>query len=187
MTLKSILTVTILALSSTVSAEHFLKLTQNPLTKNKSTLTNTHKNKEYIMLTLAQANQMIEAAFLEGKKNNFKPLTVAVLDAGGAIKVLQKQDGASLLRTEIAIGKAWGALGLGEHSRTIQKMAEERPLFITSLMNVSQGRLVPVAGGLLIANMQGDLIGAIGISGDTLDHDEQCAFVGIAAAGFKPL
>ncbi len=138
------------------------------------------------MLTLAQANQLIEGALLEAQKQQFKPLTVAVLDSGGRLKAFQKQDGASLLREDIAIGKAWGALGLGEHSRKIQKMAEERPLFISSLMSASQGRLVPVAGGLLIANNQDELIGAIGVTGDTSDHDEQCALAGIVAAGFKP-
>ena len=138
------------------------------------------------MLTLAQANQLIDGVFLEGKKQQFKPLTVVVLDSGGHIKAFQKQDGASLLRADIALGKAWGALGLGEHSRTIQKMAEERPLFISSLMSASQGRLVPVAGGVLIANTQGELVGAVGVTGDTSDHDEQCALAGIATIGLKP-
>lgn len=138
------------------------------------------------MLTLEQANQMIAAVLLEGQRQGFKPLSAAVLDVGGHLKAFQKQDGASLLRADIALGKAWGALGLGEHSRTIQKMAEERPLFITSLMNAAQGRLIPVAGGVLIANGQGELIGAIGVTGDSSEHDEQCALAGIMAVGLKP-
>ena len=137
-------------------------------------------------LTLSIANQIIEAAFAEGATRRLKPLTAVILDVGGNLKSLQKQDGASLLRTEIALGKAWGALGIGDHSRSLQKMAEERPLFVTSLMNASNGRLIPVAGGVLIGNTNGELLGAIGITGDTSDNDELCAMAGIAAVHLIP-
>ena len=137
-------------------------------------------------LTLSIANQIIEAAFAEGATRRLKPLTAVILDVGGNLKSLQKQDGASLLRTEIALGKAWGALGIGDHSRSLQKMAEERPLFVTSLMNASNGRLIPVAGGVLIGNTNGELLGAIGITGDTSDNYELCAMAGIAAVHLIP-
>ncbi len=139
-----------------------------------------------MFISLETANQIIAAAFAEGKKLGLKPLTAVLLDEGGNLKSLQKQDGASLMRPDIAIGKAWGALAIGDHSRSLQKMAEERPHFVTSLMNTSHGRIIPAAGGVLIADNEGTLLGAIGITGDTSDNDERCALAGIAAVLLKP-
>lgn len=136
-------------------------------------------------ISLKNADIMIDAAFAEGIKNKFKPLTAVVLDCGGHIIALKRQDGASLLRPDIALGKAWGALGLGVSSRDIQNMAKERPTFVDSLIAMSNGKCVPAAGGVLIGNQQGELVGAMGITGDLSDHDEQCVMAGIQAAGFS--
>ncbi|GLR54842.1 heme-binding protein [Shinella yambaruensis] len=134
-------------------------------------------------LTLAAANTIIAAALEAGAKAGFKPLTVAVLDAGGHLKAFQKQDGASMLRYEIAFGKAYGSLAVGMGSRWLDKNAKERPHFIEGLTAVSGGRIVAVPGGVLIRDAAGTLLGAVGVTGDTSDNDEICAVAGIEAAG----
>jgi uncharacterized protein GlcG (DUF336 family) len=133
-------------------------------------------------LTLAAANSIIAAALEAGAEAGFKPLTVAVLDAGGHLKAFQKQDGASMLRYEIAFGKAYGALAVGMGSRWLDKNAKERPHFIEGLTAVSGGRIVAVPGGVLIRDAAGTLLGAVGVTGDTSDNDEICAVAGIKAA-----
>ena len=134
-------------------------------------------------LTLAVANSIIAAALEAGAQAGLKPLTVAVLDAGGHLKAFQKQDGASILRYEIAFGKAYGSLAVGMGSRWLDKNAKERPHFIQGLTAVSGGRIVAVPGGALIRDAAGALLGAVGVTGDTSDNDEICAVAGIKAAG----
>jgi len=134
-------------------------------------------------LSLDQANTIIQAAMAHGAETECKPLTVAVLDAGGQLKAFQRQDGSSLMRPEIAFGKAWGALGMGMASRALAQVAAERPAFMQSLTAASGGRLIPVPGGVLVRDDSGTVIGAVGITGDTSDKDEACALAGIEAAG----
>lgn len=134
-------------------------------------------------ISLDQANTLIAAAFAEGKKLGLKPLTVAVTDAGGHLIALQRQDGSSTMRPQIALGKIGGALGLGVSSRKIGDMAAERPSFVASLGPVSPHGVIPAAGGVLIVDADGLPIGAVGVTGDTSDHDELCAYAGIKAAG----
>lgn len=136
-------------------------------------------------ITLANANTMIDAALARAADLKLKPLGVAVLDAGGHLIAFQRQDGASLLRQQIATGKAFGALAVGQSSRALGKIAVERPHFFTGLSGVSNGRVVPVPGGVLVRDPAGEIIGAVGISGDTSDNDELCAVAGIEAAGFS--
>ena len=135
-------------------------------------------------LTLAKANTIIETAFAKAAELELKPLGVSVLDAGGHLVAFQRQDGASFLRHEIGAGKAFGALSLGTGSRTVAKTAIERPHFMQGLSGVSGGRVVPVPGGVLIRAKSGEILGAVGISGDTSDNDEAAAIAGIEAAGF---
>jgi uncharacterized protein GlcG (DUF336 family) len=116
----------------------------------------------------------------------FHPQTVAILDAGGHIKVIKRSDGASLMRPEIAYGKAWGVLGMGFGGRDLARRAEKAPAFFTALNAVSNGRMVPVAGGVLIKDTNGEIVGSVGISGDDSDNDEICAVAGIVAAGLIP-
>ncbi|GAA2887150.1 uncharacterized protein GlcG (DUF336 family) [Aminobacter niigataensis] len=135
-------------------------------------------------LTLAKANAIIAAAFAKAQDAKMKPLSVAVLDAGGHLIAFQKQDGSSMLRFEIASGKAYGALAVGMGSRWLDTIAKERPHFMEGLNAVSGGRIVPVPGGVLIRTASGALLGAVGITGDTSDNDELAAISGIEAAGF---
>jgi uncharacterized protein GlcG (DUF336 family) len=134
-------------------------------------------------ITLAQASTIIDAALKTGRDNKFLPLVVAVLDAGGHLVAYKREDKSGILRFEIAFGKAWGALGMGLGSRTLAGRAPKQPAFFTALASVSGGRLIPGPGGVLIRDQAGDIIGAVGISGDVADNDEKCAIAGIQAAG----
>ena len=136
-------------------------------------------------LSLATARVIIDAAMAAGRKHGFKPLTVAVLDAGGATIALDRADGSSPLRPKIAHGKAHGCLMLGMGGRAIFARAEQQPFFIQSINALSEGALVPVPGGVLIRDGAGAAIGAVGITGDTSDNDEICAVAGVEAAGLK--
>ncbi|MDP3523339.1 MAG: heme-binding protein [Hoeflea sp.] len=137
-------------------------------------------------LTLAKALRIITAALAKGKDLGLKPLAVVVLDAGGHVKAFQRQDGASMMRFEIASGKAYGALALGVGSRWLNAQAETRPHVLEGLSAVSGGKIVAIPGGVLIRDRKGAIIGAVGITGDTSDNDEIAAIAGIEAAGFTP-
>jgi uncharacterized protein GlcG (DUF336 family) len=134
-------------------------------------------------LTLDHADRIVTVALDKGRELGLAPLTVVVLDAGGHMVCVKRQDRSGILRVEIANGKAWGALGMGFGSRELAERSSKAPAFFTALAAASQGRMVPVPGGVLIRATQGDVVGAIGISGDTSDNDEACAVAGIEAAG----
>lgn len=136
-------------------------------------------------VTLAQATTIVDVALKNGRDTSCAPLTVAVLDAGGHMVAFKREDKSGILRYDIAYGKAWGALGMGFGSRELGDRAAKNPVFFGVLATVSQGRLVPVPGGVLIKDASGAVLGAVGISGDTSDKDEACAVAGIEAAGLK--
>jgi uncharacterized protein GlcG (DUF336 family) len=136
-------------------------------------------------LTLAQANTIIAAALAKGRALKLAPLTVVVLDAGGHLVAAQREDRSGILRVQIATAKAYGALGMGCGSRELFERATKTPAFITALGPVSEGRMMPVPGGVLVLDAQGEVLGAVGISGDLSDRDEECALAGIAAAGLR--
>ena len=137
-------------------------------------------------LTLTQANALIEAALAKGAELGLKPLTVAIHDAGGHLIACQRQDGASNMRVKLAGGKACGALALGVSSRTIGEMALDRPHFVASLHTMSEGGMVPAAGGVIVCDVEGTILGAIGVTGDTSDNDEACALAAIESLGLTP-
>ena len=120
-------------------------------------------------LTLDKANVIADQTLAKARDAKYRPMCVAVLDEGGCLKVLKREDAASILRPDIAIGKAWGAVGMGESSRSLSERLKERPAFLGALSVMSQGKVVPVAGGVLI--MDGadgnEIIGAVGVSGGT--------------------
>ena len=135
-------------------------------------------------LPLEKATVIVDRALAKAREMNIRPLCVAVLDDGGNLKALKREDGASILRPQIAIGKAWGAIGMGESSRSLADRLKERPAFLGALSDMSGGKVVPVAGGVLI--MAGNvIIGAAGASGGTADEDETCVVAGIQAAGLE--
>lgn len=132
-------------------------------------------------LTLAQASRIIDVALQHARASNFKPMTVAVLDAGGHMIAFKREDRSGILRREIAEGKAWGVLGMGYGGREFVRRNKIRPTFYTALAVASQGRIMPVAGGVLIRDGDGEIIGSVGVSGDTEDNDDACAIAGITA------
>lgn len=134
-------------------------------------------------LTLEAADTIIDKALEKGRAMGFAPLTVVVLDAGGQLKALKREDRSSLLRPEIATGKAWGVLGMGFGGRELARRAAKVPQFFGALSDMSGGRMVAVPGGVLIRSEAGEILGSVGISGDTSENDEICAVIGIQAAG----
>jgi len=134
-------------------------------------------------LTLAAASIIVDEALRKGHEDGLAPLTVAVLDAGGHLVAFKRGDRTGILRGDIATGKAWGALGMGFGSRELAGRAAKAPAFFTAPSAASAGRLIPVPGGVLIRDAAGEVVGAVGISGDTSDADERCAVAGIEAAG----
>jgi len=136
-------------------------------------------------LTLVQASTIVDVALKKAREANFAPLTVAVLDAGGHLVAFKREDRSGILRYDIAYGKAWGALGMGFGSRTLFERAQATPQFFTMLAAASGGRMVTNPGGILIKDGAGEIIGAVGVSGDTADNDEICGVAGIEAAGLK--
>lgn len=135
-------------------------------------------------ISLEQANAVIDAAFRKGAELKLKPLSVAVLDPGGHVIAFQRQDGASLARFQIATGKAAGALAMGLSSRKVADIAVERPTFFAGLAALAPNGIIAAAGGV-IAMADGEVMGAIGVTGDTSDNDELAALAGITAVGLS--
>ena len=136
-------------------------------------------------MKLEVAQKILAATLAAARSRNMLPLAVAVLDARGSPRALAAEDGTSLRRSDIATGKAHGALAMGLGSRTLAKRAETHPHFIAAVTHAVGGSLIPVPGGVLIREASGALLGAVGVSGDTSDNDESAAIAGIEAAGLK--
>ncbi len=134
-------------------------------------------------LKLETANQIVTEAIRIGREAGMLPLTVVAIDAGGKLVAMQSEDGSGVMRYDVAFGKAWGALGMGFSSRLIRDRLASRTAFQAALASVSDGRFVPVPGGVLIETPDGTTIGAIGISGDTSEKDEYCAIEAIKSVG----
>lgn len=135
-------------------------------------------------LTLDTAQTIVREALAQARRQSFRPLAVVVLDARAAVVAAAGEDGTSLKRFEIARGKANGALAFGVGSRRLGEMAAERAHFFAGVAHIVGDGLVPGAGGVLVKDTSGAVIGAVGISGDTSDNDEAAAVAGIVAAGF---
>src|SRR5262249_62419640 len=118
--------------------------------------------------------------------NKFAPLSVAVLDAGGHLVAFKREDKSGILRFDIAFGKAWGALGMGLGSRTLAGRAPKQPAFFTALSAASGGRLIPAPSGVLIRDKDGGVGGAVGLSRDVSDNDEESATARLPAPGPTP-
>src|SRR5215475_4368126 len=134
-------------------------------------------------LTLSQANKIIETAFAKAREMKVRPLAVAVLDHSGHVRSLQREDGASMFRCDIAIGKAYASVGMGVASRTLLQRAQENPQFFGALAATAQGKFLPQTGAVVIKDGDGTVLGAVGASGGTGDEDEEVCIAGVAAAG----
>jgi len=137
-------------------------------------------------LTLDQASTIVDTALAAARTENMNPLTVVVFDAGGHLKCVKREDGCGILRVEVASGKAYGALGMGLSSRKLRdNLVEARPTFVNALAAAAGGRFIAVPGGVLIKDEGGEIIGAVGVTGDTSEKDEYAAIEGIKATGLK--
>ena len=136
-------------------------------------------------VTLVQASSIVDATLKKARDLKQMPQTVVVLDTGGHVVCAKREDGAGIIRFEIAVGKAYGALGMGWGSRTMMERAAQNPNFLSAIVAASGGRLVPNPAGVLIRDASNAVLGAVGISGDTGDNDEIIAIAGIEAAGLK--
>ena len=137
-------------------------------------------------LTLAQANQIIAAALARSNEAGHKPMAIVVLDDGGHIKSAQREDGASMFRTDIAMGKAWASIAMGAASRVLTQRAKDLPAFFGALASTGQGKFIPQTGAVLINDPAGKVVGAVGASGGTGDEDEAICIAGVEAAGLQP-
>ena len=136
-------------------------------------------------IKLSQANRMIAAIIKKGIELDCRPISVVVVEPGCIVKAFQKEDGSSMIRFEMAYGKAYAALALGRSSKLVKTRAEERPLFMRYVTSASGDQIFPEGGGLQIRNDTGEVVGAVGVTGDTEDRDEELATHGIHAAGLK--
>lgn len=136
-------------------------------------------------ISLDEALTIINGAFAAAAERRLRPLAAVVLDAGGRVKAFLKQDRCSLQRFEIAQGKAYAALALGRSSRLVLQKAREKPIFMQNLQTLADGPMFLEGGGQLIRDREGEVIGAVGVTGDVNEMDDICAVAGIHAAGFK--
>jgi uncharacterized protein GlcG (DUF336 family) len=136
-------------------------------------------------LTLEQANTIIRHAFARSHELKTKPLGVVVVDDGGNTISAQRDDGASMFRIDVGLGKAWAAVAIGFSSREVGKRAKANPTFFVSLAATGQGKFIPQTGAVLITDADGNILGAAGASGAAADEDEGCCIYGIEKAGFK--
>lgn len=134
-------------------------------------------------LSLDQGNRIVAAAIAAARERGHKPMAVAVVDAAGHLVALQRDDGASMFRTDIACGKAWAAVAMGLSSRVLAQRAADNPNFYAALAATGHGRFIPQTGAVLIRDAGGHLLGAAGASGGTGDEDEAICLQGVAAAG----
>lgn len=134
-------------------------------------------------LTLEAANKIIETGLAFARAQKMNPMGIVVLDARGALKAASMEDRSSLIRWRIAFAKAYGALGMGSGTRKLAALAAERPAFVNAATHLAEMGMVPVPGGVLIKTADGEIIGAVGVSGDTSDNDEVVGCKGIEAAG----
>jgi uncharacterized protein GlcG (DUF336 family) len=137
-------------------------------------------------ITLAQANQIIDATLATARDRGYRPMAVVVLDSSGHIRALQREDGASMMRIDVAIGKAWAAVGMGVASRVLSERAKQNPVFFGGLAATAHGKFLAQPGAVLIKDAHGHVLGAIGASGGTGDEDEAICIAGVEAAGLDP-
>lgn len=135
-------------------------------------------------LTLQQANAIISGALAKAREMGIPPLGVVVLDASGHLKAMQREDGATMFRADVATGKAWAAVAFGVSSRALAARAQDNPNFFVTLAATAQGKFLPQPGGVLIKDADGHIVGAAGASGGTGDEDEACCAAGVESAGF---
>jgi uncharacterized protein GlcG (DUF336 family) len=137
-------------------------------------------------ISLEAASDIARNSLAHARSKNMAPIAVAVLDVRGTLKAFLAEDGTTLLRFDIAFGKAWGALGMGYGGRALLQRSANTPLFYNALQSMTKGKMVTVPGSVLIRNDRGDVVGSVGISGESSENDERCAVAGIKESGLEP-
>jgi len=137
-------------------------------------------------IQLSQASVIVDAALARAREHDLRPIAVVVLDAGGHVCAVKREDNVGILRVDIAYAKAWGPLGMGNGGGRIAENAQKNPVFFTNLAVISGGRIATSRGGVLIRDSDGVVIGAVGISGAHAAEDEACAVFGVHEAGLVP-
>ncbi|NVK07334.1 MAG: heme-binding protein [Marivivens sp.] len=137
-----------------------------------------------MQITLSKSKTIIESAFSAAADENLKPLAIAVLDAGGHVVAYERQDGAPVGRFEVARNKAYGCLMMGEGGRALEEMDKRAPTFTASLAASYGGKFLASIGGVLMRDKEGNIVGAIGVTGDTSEKDAEVGMIGVEAAGF---
>lgn len=137
------------------------------------------------VITLSQADKIIDAIIVRARELKCRPVSVVVVEPGAIVKAFKKEDGSAMMRFEMAMGKAYAALALGRSSSLVRLRTEQRPLFMDFLFKASQDKIFAEGGGMLIRAADGELLGAVGVTGDTQEQDEALAAHGIRAAGLK--
>jgi uncharacterized protein GlcG (DUF336 family) len=135
-------------------------------------------------IELATATKIIDTALVHARSRKLRPMTLAVLDSGGDLVAYKREDGTGIRRYDIVVGKAFGALVFNRPSRAVGAIAERLPLFVDTVATATTGRVIPTPGGVLIKNDKGQILGAVGSSGDDADQDEAIAILAVRAAGF---
>jgi uncharacterized protein GlcG (DUF336 family) len=137
-------------------------------------------------LTLEAAERIATAALAESHRTGSDPVTVVVLDGGGHVKLVKREDGCPFLIAGVAHGKAYGAIGLGRPSSVLAHFGLAVPNLMPALAAMTGGQVIPAPGGVLIRDTAGELLGSVGVSGGAADHDEKAAVAGVRAAGYEP-
>jgi uncharacterized protein GlcG (DUF336 family) len=125
------------------------------------------------------ARRMMDAA-REKAAEIGKPVSVAIVDAGGMLMALERMRDAPSATVVVAEGKAVASAVMGRDSVRLEAMAESLPTIINSLIMRYEGRFVPAQGGVVVREA-GSIIGAIGVSGATSEEDEAIARAGAEA------
>ncbi len=139
-------------------------------------------------LTLQQANKLILEVLNTAREKEMPPIAVAVLDSGAHLKAFQREDGVSFLRVQIAQAKAWGALAMACNTDQLAERYNQDTLqqgFINALNGMTDGKIIPLPGGVLVRNDKNEIIGAVGAAGGLSTDDEACVNTALKSQGFK--
>jgi len=136
------------------------------------------------VISAKQVRTILDTALKEARRRKLPPMAIAVVDAGGHVMGYMGEDGSAPIRFEVARGKAWTAAMRAEGTTRLADQAARNPVLVSSLQAMSP-HYFPVRGGVLLRAANGEVAGAIGVTGATSEQDEACALAGARAAKLK--
>jgi uncharacterized protein GlcG (DUF336 family) len=134
-------------------------------------------------LTLQDAKDLIAAAHAHGEQFG-KALTIAIVDAGGHLILLERGDGARPMTPSIATSKAYSAAIMQRPSRMLKTWAEKEPAFFAQISQMGLHPIVPADGGVTIKR-DGELIGGLGVSGGRPEEDQEICEKALEQRGYE--